>query len=198
MRTLNRSALMIASLILVACVTINIYFPEAAAEEAADRIIDDVWGHPGGVPPTDQPRSGLRRETTRALVGLANWIVPAANAASVNIDISTPAIDALIASMRARHRSLAPFYTMGVVGQAANGLVAVRDLGAAAVKDRKRVNDLVSAENRDRDALYAEIARANGHPEWENDIRATFARRWVERAAPAWWYQDQHKNWLQR
>ncbi len=28
---------------LPACVTINIYFPAAAAEKAADRIIDDVW-----------------------------------------------------------------------------------------------------------------------------------------------------------
>ncbi len=26
-----------------ACVTINIYFPAAAAENAADRIIDEVW-----------------------------------------------------------------------------------------------------------------------------------------------------------
>jgi len=28
---------------LSACVTINIYFPAAAAEKAADKIIDDVW-----------------------------------------------------------------------------------------------------------------------------------------------------------
>jgi hypothetical protein len=28
---------------LSACVTINIYFPAAAAEKAADQIIDDVW-----------------------------------------------------------------------------------------------------------------------------------------------------------
>lgn len=28
---------------LSACVTINIYFPAAAAERAADRIIDEVW-----------------------------------------------------------------------------------------------------------------------------------------------------------
>lgn len=32
-----------AILALPACVTINIYFPEAAAEKAADKIIDDVW-----------------------------------------------------------------------------------------------------------------------------------------------------------
>ena len=31
------------TLTLVSCVTINIYFPAAAAEKAADRIIDEVW-----------------------------------------------------------------------------------------------------------------------------------------------------------
>ena len=35
--------LLTAALALSACVTINIYFPEAAAEKAADRIIEDVW-----------------------------------------------------------------------------------------------------------------------------------------------------------
>jgi hypothetical protein len=29
--------------VLSACVTINIYFPAAAAEKAADRLIDEVW-----------------------------------------------------------------------------------------------------------------------------------------------------------
>ncbi|MEW5889362.1 MAG: hypothetical protein AB1768_09975 [Pseudomonadota bacterium] len=28
---------------LAGCVTINIYFPAAAAEKAADKIIDEVW-----------------------------------------------------------------------------------------------------------------------------------------------------------
>jgi hypothetical protein len=31
------------ALVLTACVTINIYFPAAAAEKAADKIIDEVW-----------------------------------------------------------------------------------------------------------------------------------------------------------
>lgn len=33
----------LGALALGACVTINIYFPAAAAERAADRIIDEVW-----------------------------------------------------------------------------------------------------------------------------------------------------------
>ena len=32
-----------AGMALSACVTINIYFPAAAAEKAADKIIDEVW-----------------------------------------------------------------------------------------------------------------------------------------------------------
>ena len=31
------------ALLLAGCVTINIYFPAAAAESAADKIIDEVW-----------------------------------------------------------------------------------------------------------------------------------------------------------
>ncbi|WP_333840569.1 hypothetical protein [Pelomicrobium sp.] len=36
-------ALLLALAATVGCVTINIYFPAAAAEKAADRIIDEVW-----------------------------------------------------------------------------------------------------------------------------------------------------------
>ena len=36
--------LVMAGAFTTACVTINVYFPAAAAEEAADRIIEDVWG----------------------------------------------------------------------------------------------------------------------------------------------------------
>jgi len=33
----------LAAFALSACVTINIYFPAAAAEKAADKIIEEVW-----------------------------------------------------------------------------------------------------------------------------------------------------------
>jgi len=35
-----------AALSVAGCVTINIYFPAAAAEKAADKIIDEVWRMP--------------------------------------------------------------------------------------------------------------------------------------------------------
>lgn len=47
----------LGALALGACVTINIYFPAAAAERAADRIIDEVWQlQPGAAkPPAAKP-----------------------------------------------------------------------------------------------------------------------------------------------
>ncbi len=37
------------------CITINIYFPAAAAERAADRIIDQVWQQGGAPSKPDAP-----------------------------------------------------------------------------------------------------------------------------------------------
>lgn len=41
--TKNLFALALSAALLSSCVTINIYFPAAAAEKAADKIIDEVW-----------------------------------------------------------------------------------------------------------------------------------------------------------
>ncbi len=42
-RRRSMAIVLAASAVLAGCVTINIYFPAAAAEKAADRIIDEVW-----------------------------------------------------------------------------------------------------------------------------------------------------------
>lgn len=53
---IKRCLMFFAAAPLAACVTINIYFPAAAAEKAADKIIDEVWqlqrnGAPKPAPP---------------------------------------------------------------------------------------------------------------------------------------------------
>lgn len=192
----------VSALMLVSCVTINIYFPAAAAEKAADRIIEDVWGQEGrpeAEPEAIPPEAAVERQLTPAsvAVGVLNWLVPQAIAAQANINIDSPAISALQSQMKARHNQLKPYYDSGAVGLTGDGFVTVRDARAMPLSDRNKVNALVADENRDRKALYAEIARANGHPEWEGDIRDTFARRWIGNAAAGWWYQD-NGSWRQK
>ena len=200
-------------LMLLACVTVNIYFPAAAAEKAADRIIEDVLGKqadskkktPEPAPkapekPSAQDKSSHYLDTSRYLhaVSVLNLIIAPAEAAEADITIATPAIDDLRSAMKARNAALAPYYDSGVIGFSANGLVAERDPSATPLKDRNAVKRLVTEENADRTALYGEIAAANGHPEWEADIRNTFAKRWVENAAPGWWYQNSSGAWKQK
>jgi uncharacterized protein YdbL (DUF1318 family) len=180
-----------------ACVTINVYFPAAAAEKAADRIIDEVWGEQNRRGTSPQPGQGrLQQDLQRVFTAALDLVIPAAQA-QANLDISTPAINGLQSSMAKRHQSLAPYYDSGAVGLTDEGLIAVRDAKAIPLQDRPTVNALVAAENRDRNALYLAIAQANGHPEWEPDIRATFARRWIERANKGWWSESQGV-WRQR
>ncbi|MHB9119500.1 MAG: YdbL family probable chaperone protein [Burkholderiales bacterium] len=110
--------------------------------------------------------------------------------AQADLEINTPAISALQSSMQARHAQLAGYYDSGAVGLTRDGLLAVRDASAIPLAQRQAVNALVAAENRDRQALYREIARANGHPEWEDEVRSTFGQRWIQKAAPGWWVQS--------
>lgn len=54
----NMTALPIAGFSLAACVTINIYFPAAATEKAADKIIDEVWQVPQSEQKKMEPPKG--------------------------------------------------------------------------------------------------------------------------------------------
>ena len=174
------------------CVTINVYFPAAAAEEAADKIIEEVWGDDTGKTTGEQSSDagGPVGPGARFARMILDWVVPAARAQQANLDISSPAIGKIEASMKARHPQLLPHYNSGAVGLTDNGLVAVRDAKAIPLSARKTVNQLVADDNRDRKALYREIAAANGHPEWEAQIQETFARRWIDRAQTGWYYQS--------
>lgn len=118
--------------------------------------------------------------------------------AQANLEINTPAISALQRSMQERHAQLGALYTSGAVGLTRDGGVALRDANAVPLAQRAQVNGLIAAENQDRATLYREIARANARPEWENDIRSTFAQRWIERAQAGWYYQNASGAWVRK
>jgi uncharacterized protein YdbL (DUF1318 family) len=119
--------------------------------------------------------------------------------AQANLNIDTPAIATLRKSLRDRYQQqLAPLYANGAVGLTRDGNVALRDANLVSLAQRAQVNSLVAETNQDLAALYREIARANGHPEWENEIRATFAQRWIDRAKPGWYYQGSSGEWIRK
>ena len=141
----------------------------------------------------------MKATTVLRVVILALAFAAAGQAlAQANLEINTPAIAGLQASMQQRHTQLTGFYGSGAVGLTRDGNIALRDANAVPLPQRQQVNSLVAAENQDRAALYREIARANGKPEWENDIRATFAQRWIEKALAGWYYQNASGAWVRK
>ena len=131
--------------------------------------------------------------------GLGKAAIEAHAQANANIDISTPEIRAITASMQARFEQLQKYFASGAVGLTSNGLIELRDQASVPLAERAVVKRLVAEDNRDRNTLYAEIAKANGHPEWEADIRGIFARRWIQRGAqPGWYFQDADGSWKQK
>jgi uncharacterized protein YdbL (DUF1318 family) len=197
MHTLRLPMTLLLVLFAAACVTINVYFPAEAAEKAADRIIRDVYGEEPAR--ATEPHSGneIPANANPGGYALLDWFIPVAHA-EADLSVNTPAIRQLQADMEKRHKELAPYYISGAVGMTRNGEISVRDQKLVPLQDRNQVKKLVARENQDRSALYAEIARANGHPEWEADIRQTFARRWVSNAPGGWWYQEAGGGWKQK
>lgn len=177
-----------------ACVTINVYFPEAAAVDAADRIIRNIQGDDAG----DGARlyePGDSAEDAPVLLafarGVAGLLIADAHAqAGADFDKPSPEKQALEASMRDRYQLLKPYFESGAIGYTESGLVEFRDRNLVPLRDRNNVVQLVAAQNNDANALYQEIARLNGHPEWVDDIRRTFGERWAAQAASGHYYRE--------
>ena len=199
-RKLGWSTLLVGLLALSACVTINVYFPAAEAQEAAREFVEKVIGDDlTPAPPQPEPEANRSAPGATGGYALLAFFISSAHAQTADINIRTPAIQAIQSRMADRFKSqLASSFDSGALGFGRDGLLVVRDASKLALKDRATVNTAVADDNRDRAAVYREIAVANGHPEWEQQIRETFAKQWVASARGGWWYQDASGAWKQK
>ena len=195
----------VVALVLTASVTINVYFPAAEAKEAAKQFVEKVIGDEGQAPAEqkpqeqDKPGGGMAMLDVRFDPLMLIGISPAYAQGTPDITIKTPAIQAIQARMASRFdSSLRSGFDAGALGFGNDGLIVVRDASRLQLKDRVAANQAVADDNRDRKAVYREVAVANGHPEWEGQIRKVFAKQWIDSAHPGWWYQDASGAWKQK
>jgi uncharacterized protein YdbL (DUF1318 family) len=194
--------------LLAGCVTINVYFPAAAAQKAADKVIGNILGPDAQgatpAPASSVPPAASNMEPSRAeplAVRLLNAVIPVAAAAEPepNLEVQTPAIEAIEARMRTRFQTvLKGLLDAGAVGFAHDGNVALRDAAKVPLAQRAQANQAIAAENSDRAELYRQMAVANGHPEWASRMREAFASQWISRARAGWYYQDAAGNWKRK
>lgn len=180
--------------LIIACVTVNIYFPAGEVQKAADKIVEEARPEPkkgGGssLEPLHLPWLARLASLTRSGVAFAE----------VNIDISTPAIRSLRESIAGRFDSLKDYYRRGTLGEDNRGYVEIRDQSGLDLKQKADLRRLADAENRDRDALYKEIIKANKmDPRFKTEVEKIFSKSWRSKAIPGSWIQNDDGTWVRK
>jgi len=180
---IGRTLAVMAALSVAGCITVNIYFPAPEVRRAAEQIVEETWGD-GGAAGTATPGTPAAAESS--------WLWPSLVSAAyaqdeVDINVSTAAIRTLKAQMKTRADQLKPYLDQGRVGIANDGMLVIRNLEGIPLRDQATVRRLVEAENRDRETLYQEIAKANDFgADRIPDIRKIFAETWIDKAERGW------------
>ena len=141
-------------LLVFACVTINIYFPAEKVESVAAEIVDDIRGE------GKAKEKGLKDSKNSGFIKALWALAPATAWAQEVTAVSNPTIRALKNQMKDRYTQLSPYYQKGVLKEEPSGYVSLVNTGGLGLKEKRDLKNLVDAENRDREKLYEEVARA--------------------------------------
>ncbi len=193
-----KAAVVLVVMALAACVTVNIYFPAAEVQKAAEEIVKQVRGSeaapesPEGKDESQQPGPGPVSYLIR--------ICPVSTAfAAQELTVSNATIRQIKARMQQRYGQLKPFFQRGVIGENAKGYLVIKDQGAVDLRSRALVKRLVEAENRDRKALYAAVAQALKIPASQiARVERIFAGQWQKSAPKGSWIEQQPGKWVRK
>lgn len=186
-------AVIAALLFALACVTVNVYFPAAEVQSAADKIVGDVRGtQPSATESEAESKESMLQRSLRTIIPFERQAY-----AQADINITTPNIRALKEAMKKRFESLLPLYEQGVVGETNDGLLSIRSVEGLGLKEKAAAKKQVEAENKDRENLYAEIIKANDTLSSADlpEVKRLFAKSWQKEAKNGWWVQNEDDEW---
>lgn len=205
------AALALLGVFALACVTINVYFPEEKVKDLSEKIEDAVAREAAAAEPaTPAPSPGGQQSRLRPeAVGLADRLagnllrlLPAGEAYAQDVadpGISNPAIRRIIESRAARVGEMTRFKTGGAIGENNQALLEARDLNSLPLQDRAAAQRLIKAENDDREQMFKEIAAATGAElSTLPQIRTTYAETLRQKAKPGEWIQQPSGEWKQK
>jgi uncharacterized protein len=176
--------------LLLACVTVNVYFPAREVEKRAGDIVDDIRRDQAAPPSPSAPQGFLRLLPDGWFFTGTAW---------AQKEPESQAVSALKKQIRERFPRLAPIYQKGAVGENNQGWLELRDLNNLSPAEKNEVKPLVDSENRDRRALYLEVAKSmNVSPDQLIKVQRIFAEKWQQSASPGWWIQKGDGSWIQK
>lgn len=185
-------------LFLFSCLTINIYFPEAEVQKAAEEIVDEIRKEAEDKDKKDKESQMDEMEQMMRRGGGSFSLLPSLYAQEAT-EVTTPKVRALQQSMKDRFPKLKPFFEKGNVGEGNDGSVKIRDESDLNLKDKAMLRNLVKDENNDRKNMYAEVARAMEIEASQiPKIQKIFAALWIKKAESGWWIQNENGGWTKK
>ncbi len=188
--------LLIFAAINCAVITVNVYFPTEAVEEAAEKIIDEIEGKEESqvIPDESSPQSHFWRNVPFYVLGNSTVY-----AEEIDLNLTTPAIRKVIDTMKTRNSKVMHFKDKGLIGETYDGMLAIRVMSGLSGEDIRTIKRLLRAENTDRETLYKELAVANKISLSEiSSIKTVFAKTRKTKAKPGHWFQDEKGKWTQK
>lgn len=185
-----------------ATITVNIYFPSEAVEQAAEKILNEIET-------VDSDADGDTLDAIDGVVDeLESYISPdfksfflgssVVYADEINLNLTTPAIRKVIKTMKRRNIQIRRFKSSGAIGETFKGHLEIRDLNGLGGGEIRTIKGLLNAENTDRDSLYKELAKANKIDVAEvTKISKIFAKKRRDRRGKGEWYKDEDGKWRQ-
>ncbi len=168
------------------CVTVNIYFPAQEAQKTAKEIVNSIRGSVNV-----QKKQNKSPSPSSFLI-----IVPRAYAADV-LNTTNAKIAAIKQRMKKRFEFMKPYYQKGYLGEGLNGYLVIYKQPKS-LKDKLRLKKFVSDENRDRNALYSEVARVlKIQPSQMDRLKRIFAKQWQD-TAPKGTYIQTVTGWVRK
>ena len=191
-------------LVLAACVTINVYFPEAEIKDLSQQIEEQVREEAEKAATEEaepaEETSGESPGSTSGLFDALLGVTPAYAQSVPDPEVSNPAIRKIIESRASRLNQINEYKSKGVIGESNEALLVVRNLETLSdLKARAEVQKLVRVENADREQLFKEIAAAkNVDASQIPQIRTTYASTIREAARRGDWIQMPDGSWKQK
>lgn len=199
MKRQNSSKLFILMILFMvfSCVTINIYFPAEKVQKVADEIAKEVRGEEVKEKPAPEPKSD--KQGMLFNLRITDLFVPSVARAESATEVSNAVIRKIKEKMKKRYPQLVPYFNAGNIGEDNRGFLSLRNVSGLSVKQRARLNKLVKAENKDRQILYAEVAKAlQIAPDQVSRVGKIFAKKWHETSKGGWWIQLDDGTWTKK
>tara|TARA_B100000749_G_scaffold122825_1_gene93813 strand:- start:53005 stop:53595 length:591 start_codon:yes stop_codon:yes gene_type:complete len=166
--------------ILASCITVNVNFPEAAVQKAADDYVKELY---------KAKQESEEKQNTSSLFEIPGThfaslsLFPIAHA-QAEFSIKSEKAKAIQVKQAKRLDKIDRFKKKGLIGEAENGLLVVKKESSKKI-EKKRVDQLVSEENADREMLYEEVMSSNGIDASQSArLRKSFHQSFVN-ASPA-------------